>query len=58
MQSQIRKLTSKINAQFDLKDLGLSYQPNIFGLTAINPVTNRSSIRPMSNLQANTQASR
>jgi PPIC-type PPIASE domain len=56
MQSEIRKLTAKINPKFNLKDLGMSYQPDVFGLTAINAPTNRASLRRTSNLQASMEA--
>jgi hypothetical protein len=48
MQNDISKLAKKISAQFNLEYLGMSSQPDLFGLTAISPVASRGSIRETS----------
>ena len=48
VQNDLSKLTKKISAQFNLEYLGMSSQPDLFGLPAISAAATRGSIQPTS----------
>jgi len=45
MQSEVSKLSKSISAEFNEQYFGMQSQPDLFGLTAINPTVSRSSAR-------------